>query len=567
MWKACVPVGSCEDILRQLPELGGGDLYLLPGSLPLRRYGGKLEVLDGQDTVADGIGNVFLKLAPPKKRQAFEDTGSVTFAINLEGIGRFRLNVYKDRCGPAASVRHVPDHVLHVNQLGMPGSARWLLSTRSGLILVTGPAGAGKTTTAASLAEALARQRPVHVVSIEDPIEYLLEAGRAIIRQREVGKHCQDPVAAVRAAPQEGADIVLLGKADGPDVIGAVLDIAAAGCLVFVTMCAQGSADAVDRLLGRMHPGRTEGNRSALASSLRGILSQRLLPKSDGSGLAAAFEVVAASPAAKGSIREGGGSALANMMQASSAKGGVCLLDEALMGLVAAGDVEFDEAAAQAADEDEFRRRYSPLGDHSAEEEGREGEDRIAPRKTSAGMTRRQTRAEMFLASTKATPPGGQRGLRAAFSSDTTGIPADDENGEDQEQSALLDPRIMSGRRILVVDDDAAVREVMERMLREMGAQVTAVARPSTALSELGSGAYDLAFFDILMPEFSGIELYDRVTERLPILSERILFVTAHNPDRRLTDRIAARGGKLILKPFGVPDMLKAAAFALGVGK
>ncbi len=192
-------MAGVESYLEQLVELGGGDLHLSPGQPPWARAGGKLRALEGEPASKD-VGELLLKISPPERRKEFERTGSARFTSEYGDMGRFRVQVFSERLGTTAIARLIPGEIPSFEGLGLPDVTRDLCSRRGGLVVVAGPAGAGKTTTLAALIDLVNHERSGHVVTIEDPIEFVHESGRCLIHQREVGTHCESFEAAVLSA-------------------------------------------------------------------------------------------------------------------------------------------------------------------------------------------------------------------------------------------------------------------------------------------------------------------------------------------------------------------------------
>jgi len=574
-----------DDYLGHLARLGEGDIRLCPGRPPWLIVGGESRALEAEPAPKDA-GKSLLRLAPPERREEFERTGSASFAADYNDVGRFRVHVFRERLGTAAAVRFVPSEIPSLKELGVPEIARDLCSRRGGLVMVAGPAGTGKTTTAAAMIDSINRERASHIVTIEEPVEFVHEAKRSLVHQCEVGMHCMSFEGGLRSAIRAGADLILLGRLPDAGSVQAAFDAVASGCLVLVEVCAGDAQQAVECLLGRLPDERRVCARAAFASFLKGVVAQRLLPRADGKGCVAAFEVLVSTPVVAAAIREGCAGKIASAVRAG-ARAGVKLLDDALLELLSAGTVSGREAASHAVDEEGFLKKCASAGIdldvESAATSSDEPQSPGASRPTRAPiMTRRMSRSEMLLGEgaleRRRQRSGGRssgRSRRAAFSEDAVpsdaGAPAEPQDGPTSryEESPAArkwpDPRIVAGRQVLVVDDDSAMRELLIRMLQAAGACVTAVGEPSQALAEIATGSFDLAMFDILMPEMSGTDLYDRALNLTSALKERVVFVTGCRLDGRLNDRIASRGGKLLRKPFVADELLKVASAALYV--
>jgi CheY-like chemotaxis protein len=438
---------------------------------------------------------------------------------------------------------------------------------RGGLVIVSGPAGSGKTTTVAAMVDRLNREGRARVFTIEDPVEFLHASRGGLVRQIEVGTDAPSFAGAVRTAARAGADAILVGRLDDAETAEAVLEAAGSGQLVLVEFAASSAEDTVERVLGMFPPARRASARRLLASALRGVLVQKLLPRKGG-GRVAAFEVLVSTPAVAKSIRDTGARGLPEAIR-SGERSGMKLLDDSLMELVAAGAIDH-EAACRSASTDEFRRRCEAAGipkDDDGVSPETAGEEREGPEFLARPVTtRRLNRAEMFLAGQAPgecrTRPGSRT---AAFSNvgERSGGSAPDEG----QKPPPADPRLVAGRNILVVDDDGAMRDLLEKILRGAGARVRTVAEATEAIEEIGSKTYDVAMFDILMPEVSGVELYDRAVDASPALRDRIVFVTGCNVNGKLAERIAARGAKLVGKPFEAEEIVAAAASLISGGR
>jgi twitching motility protein PilT len=556
--------------LGKLAELGGEELLLSPGQPPRMREGGRLRALEDESAAPKDIGELLLKIAPPEPRKAFERTGSVTFAAEYGDLGRFRIHIFRERLGSAAVVRLIPNEIDSFEDLGLPEAAREFCSQRGGLVVIGGSAGSGKTTTLSAMVDLINSERSAHIVTLEDPIEFLHSSGQSLIHQREVGPHCKGYPEALRSSLREGADVIVLGDIPDAETAEAALEAATSGGLVLAEMRAKTASLAIERLLGFFPVEKQTYARATLASSLSGIMVQRLLPRADDNGLVAAFEILISTPAVTNAIRESGAHNIASTIR-SVARSGMKLLDDALLELVASGTVDGREAARYAVSDEDFRKKCGiACADLDAEPSGAAEEEAspTAPRPTTTSiMARRMTRAQMF-----SEPPGvgprlsqhlTRRSRTAAFDDSEVSPLERSSQPSAEPPKGTVDPQVVAGRRILVVDDDKQIRDLLVRMLERAGAQVEAVGEGRRALTEIESGKYDLATFDILMPDISGLELYDQAVDLVPELRERVLFITGQNTEGTLRDRIASRGGRLLRKPFVAADLLKAAASTL----
>jgi twitching motility protein PilT len=282
-------------------------------------------------------------------------------------MARFRVNLYRQERGMAAVFRVIPTQLLSMEQLGLPDSVRRISTLRAGMVLVTGPTGSGKSTTLAAILDDINAQRDLHVITVEDPIEFVHPNRKALVSQREVGRHTQSFAAAVRAALREDPNVILIGELRDLETIEMALAAASTGVLVFGTLHTNSAAKAVDRIVNVFPTTRQDNVRGMLASCLKAVVAQQLLPRKGG-GRMAAIEVLFGSSALAATIRDGRTHQIASLIQTGKSAGMIGM-DEALRGLVQADRVEPLRAYDVALDKDAFRTWLAEQGLPTPEEE------------------------------------------------------------------------------------------------------------------------------------------------------------------------------------------------------
>lgn len=342
-----------EELIATARTAGASDAYFMANAMPLIRVGGEMQPLPDRSAPldAEALDKALGAIAPAEARAQWHDRGDTVFAHTSPGGARLRVNWIRDRRGSGASIRIIPGEPPEPDLLGVPDLARRLIEARRGLVVIAGGAGAGKTTTAAALVEHANHARAALVVMIESPIEIPLESKRCLISQREVGAHVRSLADGVRAATREGADVIVLGRADDPEALAAALDAVSAGALVVVTITAAGIAPAVERIIELSARVRGDAARPLVADSLLGGVGQALCRRLTGGGRVAAYEVLVATPAVGGLVRDSKTFQLASVMQTGRPQG-MATMTDALAELVRRRVVAGDEA---------LRRSTSPM--------------------------------------------------------------------------------------------------------------------------------------------------------------------------------------------------------------
>ncbi len=341
-----------DTLLRLMVEKGASDLHLRCGEPPILRLHGEMARIEELPLEPDELDAMLRSIMPARNREEFRESNDTDYAYELPGIARFRANALKDRRGPAAVFRQIPATVVTVEQMGISPEVQKLCQLNKGLVLVTGPTGSGKSTTLCSLIDLVNRSRSDHVITIEDPIEFVHPNKRCIITQRQVGVHTGSFKSALRAALREDPDIILVGELRDLETVSIAIETAETGHLVFGTLHTTTAAGTIDRVIDQFPADRQSQVRVMLAESLKGVISQTLCKKIGG-GRVAAREVLLSIPAITNLIREGKTFQIPSVMQTSK-RLGMVTLNDALLEVVDAGLVEPEEAYSKAADKSAF---------------------------------------------------------------------------------------------------------------------------------------------------------------------------------------------------------------------
>ena len=339
-------------LLRTIVEMNASDLHLRCGEPPIVRLHGEMKRLDQPSLDPETVEQMLRSIMPERNRHEFTDTNDTDYAYEIAGVARFRANALKDRNGPAAVFRQIPATVVTVEQMGITPEVQKLCQLNKGLVLVTGPTGSGKSTTLCSLIDLVNRSRSDHVITIEDPIEFVHPNKKCIITQRQVGVHTGSFKSALRAALREDPDIILVGELRDLETVSIAIETAETGHLVFGTLHTTTAAGTIDRVIDQFPADRQAQIRVMLAESLRGVISQTLCKKIGG-GRAAAREVLLSIPAVVNLIREGKTFQIPSVMQTSK-RLGMVTLNDALVELVDSGQVEPAEAFSKAVEKTGF---------------------------------------------------------------------------------------------------------------------------------------------------------------------------------------------------------------------
>ncbi|TVR27561.1 MAG: type IV pilus twitching motility protein PilT [Ilumatobacter sp.] len=347
-------------LLHATVEAGSSDLHLTVGRPPTVRRDGMLVPFDNvEELSSDDIQRMVMSVVPPDRVEEFETDRQLDFSFGLPGIGRFRANAFHQRASTALALRVVPSRLRTLEELGAPAACTMLLNKPYGIVLVVGPTGSGKSTTLAAMIDKINDTKPVHILTIEDPVEYLHNHKVAMVNQREVGSDVGSFTDGLRSALREDPDVVLLGEMRDLDSIQIALSLAETGHLVMASLHTNDAAQALDRIIDVFPAEKRDQIQTMLAGSLQGVVSQRLLPGVNG-GRVAAYEVLMGTDAVRNLMREGKSRQLRNVVATGAAEG-MQTIEMDLARLVTAGLITLDTAKSISAFPSEIQAQVSTL--------------------------------------------------------------------------------------------------------------------------------------------------------------------------------------------------------------
>ncbi len=344
-----------EVLLEEVIKKKASDLHIQVGLPPMLRVDGSLVAVNGADPLnEEAVETLVFAVLDEDQKQILLKDKEFDFSFAFGDLGRFRVNAFHERGNLAAALRLIPNEILSIEQLGLPQIVNKFADYPRGLVLVTGPTGSGKSTTLAALVHKINLEKPVHIVTIEDPIEFTHKSQKSVIVQREVHYDTYSFSAALRSALREDPDVVLIGEMRDLETIASAITIAETGHLVFATLHTNSAAQSIDRMIDVFPPHQQPQIRAQLSNILMAIASQRLVPAIGGGRMAAA-EILVATPAVRNIIREGKSHQLEAVIQ-TGAEFGMQSMDKTLVGLIHAGTISYDEARNFAVDLDELDR-------------------------------------------------------------------------------------------------------------------------------------------------------------------------------------------------------------------
>jgi twitching motility protein PilT len=343
-----------DSLFREMPGRHASDLHIVVGRPPMFRINGEMVESENDVLTAAAAKELLYEILVPAHRLKIEEQLDLDFAYEIPDLARFRANILHQQRGIGGVFRLIPSKILTLTDLGMPDIVRKLSESTGGLILVTGPTGSGKSTTLAAMVNHINETRDAHILTIEDPLEFIHEPKRCLITQREVGAHTADFGSALRVAGRQDPDIILVGEMRDLETISLALTAAACGLLVFGTLHTNSAIKTVDRLIDAYPSDEQNQVRAMLADCLRGVVAQQLIKAADGRRCAA-VEVLLGAKALGNIIREGKTSMIASYMQSGSGQG-MQTMDQALMALVQAGKIKPEDAALKAMDRSVFEK-------------------------------------------------------------------------------------------------------------------------------------------------------------------------------------------------------------------
>jgi twitching motility protein PilT len=336
-----------DEIFKLIKEQGASDLHVAAGAPPMIRLNGELTPVEQQVLSADLVEDLLLEIMQPDVRAHFDAENSVDFSYSVPGVVRMRANVFRQRNGLAGAFRMLPTQILSVEQLGLPPQVLSLTERSKGLVVVTGPPGTGKSTTLAAMIDHINTGRRQHIITVEDPIEFVHQNKSCLVNQREVGRHTPSFASALRAALREDPNVILVGEMRDLETMELAVTAAQTGTLVFGTLHTPSAAQTVDRIIDSFPVEQQQQIRSMMGDSLQGVVAQRLLRKADGTGRVAALEILVCTPAVGALIRDRKTFQIPSVMQ-TSRKDGMQLMDDVLAGLVRDGTVLLEDAVPYA---------------------------------------------------------------------------------------------------------------------------------------------------------------------------------------------------------------------------
>ncbi|HEY2602158.1 MAG TPA: type IV pilus twitching motility protein PilT [Thermoleophilaceae bacterium] len=343
------------DVLLDVLKLKASDLHLTAGSPPMVREKGRLRALDYPALSPQQTREIIYSILTNDQRKKLENEWQIDFAYSIPGQGRFRVNAYFQRASLGAAFRLIPNEMPALDDLGLPPVLRDFTKKPRGFVLVTGPTGSGKSTTLAAMLDVINKERHEHIMTIEDPIEFLHRHQNCIVNQRELGSDAQSFGLGLKAALRQDPDVILVGEMRDLETIATALTAAETGHLVFATLHTQDTAQTVDRIVDVFPPAQQHQVRVQLSVSLQGIVAQQLLPTADGQSRVCATEILVPTPAVRNLIREGKTHQIYSALQTGGAHG-MQTMDAALVDLVRRQKISRELAEARSSSPEELRR-------------------------------------------------------------------------------------------------------------------------------------------------------------------------------------------------------------------
>ncbi len=355
-----------DKILEVAVDLKASDIHLTVGLPPILRVNGRLEPLkEPEQLIAEltpeDLATLAREILNHDQRLRLEQDGEVDLSVSKHGVGRFRVNVHRQRGTVSLAMRVISSHIFTMQELNLPSVCHELTTKRNGLVLVTGPTGSGKSTTLAAMIDSINSNRSCHIITLEDPIEYLHHHKMSIVKQREIGGDTLSFAGALRGAMRQDPDVILVGEMRDLETIAIAITAAETGHLVFATLHTCDAAQTIDRIIDVFPPHQQQQVRVQLSTVIQGIIAQQLLPRLDKQGRVAAFEIMVATPAIRNLIREGKTHQIPSAIQ-SGGKMGMQTMDSDLLKLVQSGVVHCEEAANKAVDPVGLKQRLQTGG-------------------------------------------------------------------------------------------------------------------------------------------------------------------------------------------------------------
>ncbi|HEX9458093.1 MAG TPA: type IV pilus twitching motility protein PilT [Thermoanaerobaculia bacterium] len=342
-----------DRFLKLMNDRGASDFHLTVGRPPMLRASGLMESIRYRTISEIDFGEMLKPVTPERLWTEYLQSGDIDFSYEIPGVARYRVNLFRQQRGGGAVFRVIPTKIMTLEQLGLPDQVRRIASIRSGLVLVTGPTGSGKSTTLAAIIDLINETRSLHIITIEDPIEFVHANKKCLLHQREIGSHAKSFAEALKAAGREDPDVILVGEMRDLETIAMALSAAERGTLVFGTLHTNNAAKTMDRIISVFPAPEQEGVRNVLGETIRGVVAQQLMPKVGG-GRVAAVEILFASPAIGNMIREGKTSQVTSAIQTGVTQGMIDM-DTSIRRLYEAGTVSARAAYDKAIDKEQFK--------------------------------------------------------------------------------------------------------------------------------------------------------------------------------------------------------------------
>jgi twitching motility protein PilT len=347
-----------DALFKMMQEQGASDLHLSTGSPPIFRLHGDMARLNFKSLSHEELKAILFEILTEKQQADFEARRDLDFAYAIPGFARFRGNIFMQHKGIGAVFRIIPSKILTADDLGLPEGVRKMTMLKKGLVLVTGPTGSGKSTTLAALIDLINSTRQEHILTLEDPLEFIHENKQCLLNQRQIGEHSESFSAALRAALREDPDVILVGEMRDLETISLAMTAAETGHLVFGTLHTNSAAKTIDRIIDAFPRDGQEQIRTMLAESLKGVVCQQLLKSAEGKGRVAAMEIMVGTPAIANLIREGKTFQIPSIIQ-TARKDGMQLMDQHLLDLLKTKRVTPEEAYRCAHEKRQFEQ-YLP---------------------------------------------------------------------------------------------------------------------------------------------------------------------------------------------------------------
>ena len=323
-------MAKIDAFFKLMNEQGASDLHLVSGSQPILRVHGDMERIKYKALDNDELKAMLYEIAPENKIKVFEETGDVDFAYEIPNLARYRANYFQQKWGIGAVFREIPSEILTAEQLGLPKVITKLSMLHKGMVLVTGPTGSGKSTTLAAMMDYVNKNKKSHIITVEDPVEFVHKSQSCIVNHREVGVHTKGFKSALRGALREDPDIILVGEMRDLETIELALEAASTGHLVFGTLHTQSAAKTIDRVIDVFPAHQQSQIRTTLSESLKGVVAQNLFKRIDKKGRMAVLEILVVTPAVSNLIREGKTFQIPSAIQTGK-KYGMQSLDDAIL--------------------------------------------------------------------------------------------------------------------------------------------------------------------------------------------------------------------------------------------